>query len=104
MENEHYSKNQLLLHVCMCIHVHVGLWSPEQKSVTKSKILAKACCCCWTNDGQYFAVGHYSGVITIWTKVVRSTLYIVCRVQCTCITLLLCFIYHKEQRERTLCV
>ena len=46
----------------------VGLWSPEQKSMTKSKILAKACCCCWTNDGQYFAVGHYSGVITIWTK------------------------------------
>ena len=49
----------------------VGLWSPEQKSVTKSKILARACCCCWTNDGQYFAVGHYSGVITIWTKVVN---------------------------------
>ena len=47
----------------------IGLWSPEQKSVTKSKILAKACCCCWTNDGQYFAVGHFSGVITIWTKV-----------------------------------
>ena len=37
--------------------------------MTKSKILAKACCCSWTNDGQYFAVGHYSGVITIWTKV-----------------------------------
>ena len=51
----------------------VGLWSPEQKSVTKSKILARACCCCWTNDGQYFAVGHYSGVITIWTKVVNYT-------------------------------
>ena len=50
----------------------VGLWSPEQKSVTKSKILARACCCCWTNDGQYFAVGHYSGVITIWTKVVSQ--------------------------------
>ena len=37
--------------------------------MTKSKILAKACCCCWTNDGQYFAVGHYNGIITIWTKV-----------------------------------
>ena len=45
------------------------LWSPEQKLVTKSKILAKACCCYWTNDGQYFAVGHYNGIITIWTKV-----------------------------------
>ena len=54
-------------------YTHVGLWSPEQKSVTKSKILARACCCCWTNDGQYFAVGHYSGVITIWTKVVNYT-------------------------------
>ena len=53
----------------MMYNVLVGLWSPEQKSVTKSKILARACCCCWTNDGQYFAVGHYSGVITIWTKV-----------------------------------
>ena len=51
-----------------------GLWSPEQKSVTKSKILAKTCCCCWTNDGKYFAVGHYNGIITIWTKV-QSTMY-----------------------------
>ena len=49
----------------------LGLWSPEQKSVTKNKIMAKACCCSWTNDGQYFAMGHYNGVITIWTKVFK---------------------------------
>ena len=46
-----------------------GLWSPEQKAVSKSKISSKACCCGWTNDGQYFAVGHYNGMVTIWTKV-----------------------------------
>ena len=45
--------------MCSFVYEYVGLWSPEQNSVTKSKIPAKACCS-WTNDGQYFAVVHYS--------------------------------------------
>ena len=46
-----------------------GLWSPEQKAVAKHKVPSRVCSCSWTNDGQFFAIGMYNGVITIWTKV-----------------------------------
>ncbi|XP_065741259.1 intraflagellar transport protein 122 homolog isoform X6 [Phocoena phocoena] len=42
-----------------------GLWSPEQKSVSKHKSSSKITCCSWTNDGQYLALGMFSGVISI---------------------------------------
>ncbi len=35
----------------------------------KTKVTSKCLCCSWTNDGQFFAVGHYDGTVTIWTKV-----------------------------------
>ncbi|XP_064399631.1 intraflagellar transport protein 122 homolog isoform X2 [Halichondria panicea] len=57
--------SQLLL---SCTTSEVGLWSPEQKSVMKTKVTSKCLCCSWTNDGQFFAVGHYNGTVTIWTK------------------------------------
>ena len=45
-----------------------GLWSPEQKSVTKQKVNSKVLCLAWTNDGQYLALGHYNGNISIRDK------------------------------------
>eukprot|EP00731_Ephydatia_muelleri_P000623 Em0001g623a len=51
-----------------CASSDIGLWSSELKSVTKHKVSAKVCSCSWTNDGQFFAIGMYSGVVTIWTK------------------------------------
>eukprot|EP00741_Cyanophora_paradoxa_P007206 tig00001094_g6972.t1 len=36
-----------------------GLWSPEQKSVAKHKVLSRILCCSWTNDGQYIALGQF---------------------------------------------
>ena len=45
-----------------------GLWSPEQKSVSKHKVTSKVLSCAWTNDGQHLALGHFNGVISIRTK------------------------------------
>uniref|UniRef100_A0A2K5EDT7 Intraflagellar transport protein 122 homolog n=1 Tax=Aotus nancymaae TaxID=37293 RepID=A0A2K5EDT7_AOTNA len=45
-----------------------GLWSPEQKSVSKDKSSSKIICCSWTNDGQYLALGLFSGIISIRNK------------------------------------
>jgi len=45
-----------------------GLWSPEQKSVSKHKVSGKVLCCSWTNDGHHLALGQFNGVISIRTK------------------------------------
>ena len=47
----------------------IGLWSPEQKAVTKLKVSSRATSCAWTNDGQYFAVGLFNGIVSIRSKV-----------------------------------
>eukprot|EP00898_Chlorokybus_atmophyticus_P005973 jgi/Chlat1/6377/Chrsp44S05756 len=46
-----------------------GLWLPEQKSVAKHKVSSKILCAAWTNDGQFLALGHYSGQISVRDKV-----------------------------------
>uniref|UniRef100_A0A8C8YJB4 Intraflagellar transport protein 122 homolog n=1 Tax=Prolemur simus TaxID=1328070 RepID=A0A8C8YJB4_PROSS len=45
-----------------------GLWSHEQKSVSKHKASSKITCCSWTNDGQYLALGMFNGIISIRNK------------------------------------
>mmetsp|Transcript_12222 Transcript_12222/g.20266 ORF Transcript_12222/g.20266 Transcript_12222/m.20266 type:complete len:1132 (-) Transcript_12222:126-3521(-) len=45
-----------------------GLWSPEQKSVSKHKVTAKVLCMDWTNNGQYIALGQFNGHISIRDK------------------------------------
>ncbi|XP_059679509.1 intraflagellar transport protein 122 homolog isoform X6 [Gavia stellata] len=45
-----------------------GLWSPEQKSVSKHKTSSKITCCSWTNDGQYLALGMFNGIVSIRNK------------------------------------
>ncbi|XP_065829391.1 intraflagellar transport protein 122 homolog [Oscarella lobularis] len=51
-----------------CTNNDFGLWSPEQKSVVKHKVSSRITCCSWTNDGQYLALGMYSGTISIRNK------------------------------------
>ena len=46
-----------------------GLWSPEQKSVSKHKVHSRVTACSWTNDGQYLALGLYNGIVSIRNKV-----------------------------------
>lgn len=46
----------------------IGLWSPEQKNVSKHKVNSRITCCSWTNDGQYLALGLYNGLVSIRNK------------------------------------
>jgi intraflagellar transport protein 122 len=46
----------------------LGLWSPEQKSVSKHKVSAKILSMSWTNDGLHLALGLFSGHVSIRDK------------------------------------
>ena len=54
----------------------LGLWSPEQKSVSKHKVSSKIVSMAWTNDGLHLALGLFSGAVveprksdsTMWTS------------------------------------
>jgi len=46
------------------------MWLVDQRGISKSKISSRAMSCSWTNDGQYFAVALYGGIISIRNKVI----------------------------------
>ena len=57
--------NPVTLQLASCSTQDFGLWCGEQKNVVKSKLSARATCCAWTHDGQYLAIGLYSGVVSV---------------------------------------
>ena len=57
--------NPVTSHLISCTSIDFGIWSPEQKSVVKHKVSNKITCSSWTKDGQYAALGFYSGHISI---------------------------------------
>ncbi|XP_053932858.1 intraflagellar transport protein 122 homolog isoform X1 [Cuculus canorus] len=62
------SYNPLTHQLASCSSNDFGLWSPEQKSVSKHKTSSKITCCSWTNDGQYLALGMFNGIVSIRNK------------------------------------
>ena len=48
-----------------CALSDFGLWSFKDKSVPKTKVPAKITACAWTNDGQFMALGFFSGTVQI---------------------------------------
>lgn len=52
-----------------CTSSDFGLWSPEQKTVTKNKATGQINCCAWNEDGTLFVLGLNSGVVSIRFKV-----------------------------------
>ncbi|KAI9183034.1 hypothetical protein H9P43_003950 [Blastocladiella emersonii ATCC 22665] len=50
-----------------------GLWSPESRAVTKFKISSKVTCCSWSSDGQFLALGLYSGTVSLRNKLGEET-------------------------------
>uniref|UniRef100_A0A8C8VP68 Intraflagellar transport protein 122 homolog n=1 Tax=Pelusios castaneus TaxID=367368 RepID=A0A8C8VP68_9SAUR len=62
------SYNPVTHQLASCSSSDFGLWSPEQKSVSKHKSSSKITCCSWTNDGQYLALGMFNGVVSIRNK------------------------------------
>ena len=57
--------NPITLQLASCSAQDFGLWCGEQKNVVKNKLSSRALCCAWTHDGQYLAIGLYSGVISV---------------------------------------
>jgi len=57
--------NPVTSHLISCTSIDFGIWSPEQKSVIKHKVSNKITTSSWTKDGQYAALGFYSGQISI---------------------------------------
>ncbi|KAJ3038043.1 hypothetical protein HK097_003308, partial [Rhizophlyctis rosea] len=51
--------------VVSCTSSDVGLWSTEMKTVAKHKVSSRVLCVSWTPDGQHFAIGMYSGQVSI---------------------------------------
>lgn len=45
--------------------VDFGLWTPEQKQVTKEKVPARITACAWSVDGSMLAIGMINGSISI---------------------------------------
>ncbi|KAM9182556.1 intraflagellar transport protein 122 homolog isoform 1-T1 [Mergus octosetaceus] len=62
------SYNPVTHQLASCSSSDFGLWSPEQKSVSKHKASSKITCCSWTNDGQYLALGMFNGIVSIRNK------------------------------------
>ncbi|RUS86065.1 hypothetical protein EGW08_006158 [Elysia chlorotica] len=60
--------NPVTHQLASCAVTDFGLWSPEQKSVSKHKVSSRITCCSWTNDGQYLALGLYNGFVSIRNK------------------------------------
>lgn len=45
-----------------------GLWSQDQKSVSKNKVGSRILCMAWTNDGLHLAMGMFNGVVSLRDK------------------------------------
>ena len=66
----------IYLSIYLSINPSLGLWSPEHRIVAKRKVSSRVCSCSWTNDGQYFALGLFNGLVSIWTKVLYLSIYL----------------------------
>ncbi|KAI8996741.1 hypothetical protein BC832DRAFT_598279 [Gaertneriomyces semiglobifer] len=55
-------------HILSCTASDFGIWSPEQKNVTKYKVPSRICASSWAPDGQHFALGLFNGSISIRNK------------------------------------
>ena len=42
-----------------------GLWTPDQKQVTKEKVPSRITSVCWSTDGTMLALGMLSGLISV---------------------------------------
>eukprot|EP00735_Rhodelphis_limneticus_P013896 TRINITY_DN7858_c0_g1::TRINITY_DN7858_c0_g1_i1::g.23657::m.23657 TRINITY_DN7858_c0_g1::TRINITY_DN7858_c0_g1_i1::g.23657 ORF type:complete len:1206 (-),score=375.70,sp/A8WGF4/IF122_XENTR/55.15/0.0,WD40/PF00400.27/1e+02,WD40/PF00400.27/1.8e-10,WD40/PF00400.27/5.9e+02,WD40/PF00400.27/14,WD40/PF00400.27/0.33,WD40/PF00400.27/13,WD40/PF00400.27/0.039,WD40/PF00400.27/1.9e+02,Coatomer_WDAD/PF04053.9/43,Coatomer_WDAD/PF04053.9/56,Coatomer_WDAD/PF04053.9/70,Coatomer_WDAD/PF04053.9/0.32,Coatomer_WDAD/PF040 len=65
---QYLAYNPVTQQLASVTHTDFGLWSPEQKSVSKHKVSSRILCASWTNDGQYLALGMFNGQVGIRDK------------------------------------
>jgi intraflagellar transport protein 122 len=51
--------------VVVLLKVDFGLWTPDQKQVTKEKVPSRITAACWSADGSMLALGMLSGLISV---------------------------------------
>lgn len=61
--------NPLSHQLASCAVSDFAFWTAEQKAVQKYKVTSRINSCSWTSDGQYLALAHGNGVISIRNKV-----------------------------------
>ncbi len=54
-----------MLLLASCSEVDFGLWTPDQKQVTKEKVPSRIVACAWSSDGALLALGMINGMISI---------------------------------------
>jgi intraflagellar transport protein 122 len=68
-----YTHNEAIQAVCYnpvtdmlasCTATDFGLWSKEQKNVSKHAVTPRILSAAWSNDGQILALGHENGKIS----------------------------------------
>jgi intraflagellar transport protein 122 len=57
--------NQATDQLVSCTASDFGLWSKEQKSVSKLKVFPRVLSCAWSHDGKTLALGHENGKISL---------------------------------------
>jgi intraflagellar transport protein 122 len=60
--------NPVTLELASATGSDFGIWSPDQKSVSKHKIAARATSVSWTSDGQLLAIGQFDGCVSVRQK------------------------------------
>ncbi|GFU46427.1 intraflagellar transport protein [Trichonephila clavipes] len=60
-------------YILTCVYLsNLGLWSPEQKSVSKHRVSVRITSCSWTCDGMLLAIGLVNGCISLRGRILGS--------------------------------
>ena len=68
--------NPTVIQLCSCSNNDFGLWSPDQKQVTKEKVSSKILSVVWAPSGNFVALGLESGQISLWNQQAEEILCI----------------------------
>ncbi|KAI1301651.1 Intraflagellar transport protein -like protein [Halotydeus destructor] len=60
--------NPVTHQLASCTSIDFGLWSPEQKSVSKHKVAGQINDCSWSSDGHYLALALSLGYVSIRSR------------------------------------
>lgn len=79
-----YNPSTLLL--ASCSEVDFGLWTPDQKQVTKEKVPSRIVSVAWSTDGTLLALGMLNGMISIRNQQAEELLKIERKAPIWCLT------------------